>query len=115
MDRGETCRTLKTSVFWGVASCILVERMIPTPPDDQIVRTSETSVSFYQTARRSSSEDIQRLARFSENLLTSRRTVPVWIFIHSFTHSQALIVQDGPLVSLSGFLDQTHGKTPLDE
>jgi hypothetical protein len=35
----------------------------------------------------------------------------------SFIYSQALIVQDGHLASLSGFLDHTHthGRTPLDE
>jgi hypothetical protein len=40
-----------------------------------------------------------------------------------FIHSQALIVQDGPLASLLGFLDHTHthththtnGTTSLDE
>jgi hypothetical protein len=35
-----------------------------------------------------------------------------------YHHSQALIVQDGPLASISGFLIshiQTHGRTPLDE
>jgi hypothetical protein len=31
--------------------------------------------------------------------------------INSFIYSQALIVQDGPLVSLSGFLDHTHTDT----
>jgi hypothetical protein len=40
-------------------------------------------------------------------------------FIHSFIHSQALIVQDSPLASLfRGFLIthiQIHGRTPLDE
>jgi hypothetical protein len=30
---------------------------------------------------------------------------------HSFIHSQALIVQDGPLASLSGFLDHTYKDT----
>lgn len=38
---------------------------------------------------------------------------------HSFIHSQAPIVQDGPFASLSGFLNSTHtrlqGRTPLDE
>jgi hypothetical protein len=37
----------------------------------------------------------------------------------SFIHSPALIVQDGPLASISGFLDHTQldtdGRTPLDE
>jgi hypothetical protein len=37
----------------------------------------------------------------------------------SFIHSQALVVQDGPLASFfRGFLNthiQTHGRTPLDE
>jgi hypothetical protein len=36
-----------------------------------------------------------------------------------YCYSQALIVQDEPLASLSGFLDhthiQTHDRTPLDE
>jgi hypothetical protein len=40
------------------------------------------------------------------------------LFIY-FIHSETLIVQDGPLASLSGFLDhthiKTHGRTPLDE
>jgi hypothetical protein len=31
-----------------------------------------------------------------------------------FSHSQALIVQDGPLASLSGFLDHTHTDTRWD-
>jgi hypothetical protein len=41
----------------------------------------------------------------------------IHLFVRSFIHSQALIVQDGPLASLLGFIDHTHthGKTPLDE
>jgi hypothetical protein len=35
--------------------------------------------------------------------------------LDSFIHSQALIVQDGPLAPLSGFPDHTHGRTPQDE
>jgi hypothetical protein len=34
--------------------------------------------------------------------------------IHSLIHSQALIVQDGPLACLSGFLDHTHTDTQQD-
>jgi hypothetical protein len=41
-------------------------------------------------------------------------------YSHSFIHSQALIVQDGPLASLFGIpwthtYTETHGRTPLDE
>jgi hypothetical protein len=35
----------------------------------------------------------------------------VCIMIQIFIHSQPLIVQDGPLTSLSGFLDHTHTDT----
>jgi hypothetical protein len=35
-------------------------------------------------------------------------------FFHSFIHSQALIVQNEPLASLSGFLDHTHTDTRYD-
>jgi hypothetical protein len=63
----------------------------------EAARNSETSVDNYFTR--------QNIKRRHMN--------------QAFIHSQALIVQDGPLVSLSGFLDhthiQTHGRTPLDE
>jgi hypothetical protein len=41
-------------------------------------------------------------------------------YSHSFIHSQALVVQDGPLASLFGVpwtytYTETHGRTPLDE
>jgi hypothetical protein len=65
------------------------------------------------------------LRRQGESLVRSKlcvcHNIPVLnIFIFSFLsdlfltpliHSQALIVQDGPLASLSGFLDHTHKDT----
>jgi hypothetical protein len=54
----------KMSVFWDVTPCSLVEtnRRFTCAyclhrPGDKAVRTSETSVSFYQTSRRNIPED----------------------------------------------------------
>jgi hypothetical protein len=46
----------------------------------------------------------------------ARRLPQSWLEKNSsFIHSQARIVQDGSLALLSGFLNHTHGRPPLDE
>jgi hypothetical protein len=43
-------------------------------------------------------------------MVTDRRSKST-LTTDTFIHSQTLIVQDGPLASLSGFLDRTHTDT----
>jgi hypothetical protein len=81
------------SVFWNVATCSFLHHqgalMI------EAVRTSETSISFYKTAPRNTSEDSRRYTRHRQNLKS-----------HLFTKLCILLVKrhTGTLYSLQKFL-----------
>jgi hypothetical protein len=76
------------------------------------------TLAYRIAGRKLTNED--NLFKMHVHLLTLLLTYSYNLAMFQFIHSQALIVQDGPLASLFGVSwshthIQTHGRTPLDE